>query len=117
MCVNKLTIIGSDNGLSPGLRQAMILTNAAIFSIRTVGTNVSEIWSEIHTSSFKKMLSEMWSAKWRQFVFVLNVLTSFCIWSPVAPLGRFMPQYYSWRKNRPIQIYVVGQGQHITHTW
>ena len=30
ICVGKLTIIGSDNGLSPGRRQAIICTNAGI---------------------------------------------------------------------------------------
>ena len=30
ICVSKLTIIGSDNGLSPGRRQAIIWTNAGI---------------------------------------------------------------------------------------
>ena len=31
--VNKLTIIGSDNGLSPGRRQAIIWTNSDLLSI------------------------------------------------------------------------------------
>ena len=43
ICVSELTIIGSDNGLSPGRRQAIIWTNAGILLIRTLGTNVSEI--------------------------------------------------------------------------
>ena len=30
ICVGKLTIIGSDNDLSPGRHQAIILTNAGI---------------------------------------------------------------------------------------
>ena len=51
ICVSKLSIIGSDNGLSPGRRQAIIWTNAEILLIRTLGTNVSEILSEIHTFS------------------------------------------------------------------
>ena len=34
ICVSKLTIIGSDNGLSPGRRQAIIWTNAGILTIR-----------------------------------------------------------------------------------
>ena len=51
-CVNKLTIIGSDNGLSPGRRQAIIWTNAGIWSIRTLGATFSEILREIHTFSF-----------------------------------------------------------------
>ena len=33
ICVRKLTIIGSDNGLSPGQRQAIIGTNAGILLI------------------------------------------------------------------------------------
>ena len=40
--VSKLTIIGSDNGLSPGRRQAIIWTNASILLIWPLGTNVSE---------------------------------------------------------------------------
>ena len=46
--VNKLTIIGSDNGLSPGRRQAIIWTNAGMLLIRTLGTYLSEILSEVH---------------------------------------------------------------------
>ena len=42
-CVSKLTIIGSDNGLSPGQHQAIIWTNAGILLIRPLGTNFSEI--------------------------------------------------------------------------
>ena len=33
ICVSKLTIIGSDNGLSPDRRQAIIWTNAGILLI------------------------------------------------------------------------------------
>ena len=74
-CVSKLTIIVSDNGLSPGQRQAIIWTNAAILLIRTLGTNFSEIFSEIHTFSLQKKLLEMSSAKWTPFHLGLNVLT------------------------------------------
>ena len=49
ICVNKLTIIGSDNGLSPGWRQAIIWTNAEILLIGPLGTNFSEILIEIKT--------------------------------------------------------------------
>ena len=41
-CVSKLTIIDSDNGLSPGQRQAIIWTNAGILLIWPLGTNFSE---------------------------------------------------------------------------
>ena len=63
ICVSKLTITGSDNGLSPGRRQAIIWTNAGILSNRTLGTNFSETLSEIHAFSFKKMHLKMSSAK------------------------------------------------------
>ena len=53
--VSKLTIISSDNGLSPGWHQAIIWTNAGIWLIRTSWTNFSEILSEIHTFSFKQI--------------------------------------------------------------
>ena len=43
----KLTIIGSDNGLSPGRRQAIIWTNAGILLIGALGTNVSAILIKI----------------------------------------------------------------------
>ena len=68
ICVGKLTIIGSDNGLSPGRRQAIIWTNAGILLIGTLGTNFSESLIGIQTFSFKKMHLKMASAKWRPFV-------------------------------------------------
>ena len=74
LCVGKLTHIASDNGLSPGRRQAIIWTNAGMLSIGPLGTNFSEILSEIHTFSFKKMRLKMSSAKWRPFCLGLNVL-------------------------------------------
>ena len=74
ICVGKLTIIDSDNSLSPGRRQAIIWTNAGILLIRTPWTNFSEISSEIHTFSFKKIHSKMSSAKWRPFCLGLNEL-------------------------------------------
>ena len=43
ICVSELTIIGSDNGLSPGRRQAIIWTNAGILLIQPLGTNFNEI--------------------------------------------------------------------------
>ena len=48
ICVSKLTIIDSDNGLPTGRRQAIILICAGILLIRILGTNISEILSETH---------------------------------------------------------------------
>ena len=55
MCISKLTIIGSNNGLAPGRRQAIIWTNAGILLIGPLRTNFREILIKIHTFSFKKM--------------------------------------------------------------
>ena len=69
-----LTIIGPDNGLSPGRRQAIIWTNAGILLIGPWGTNFSEILIRIQTFSFKKMHLKISSTKWRPFRLGLNVL-------------------------------------------
>ena len=75
ICVGKLTIIGSDDGLSPGRRQAIIWTNAGLLLNRHLGTNFSEILIGIQIFSFKKMHLKMSSAKWRPFCLGLNVLS------------------------------------------
>ena len=41
ICVGNLTIIGSDNGLSPGQRQAITWTDVGILLIGPLGTNFS----------------------------------------------------------------------------
>ena len=74
ICVNDLTSIGSDNGLSPGRRQAIIRTNAGILLIRPLGINFSDFLVEILIFSFKKMRSKASSAKRRPFCLGLNVL-------------------------------------------
>ena len=75
ICVSKLNIIGSDNGLSPGRRQAIIRTNAGILLIRPLGTNFSEFLVEILIFSFKKMRLNVSSAKRRPFCLGLNELS------------------------------------------
>ena len=74
ICVSELTIIGSDNGLSPGRHQAIIWTNDGILLIGTLGTNFSEILFGIQTFSFNKMHLKMSSAKWLWFCLGLNML-------------------------------------------
>ena len=77
ICFGNITSIGSDNGLSPARRQAIIWTNAGILSIAPLGTNFSENLIEIHTFSFKKMHLNRSSAKWRPFC--LDVLRAVII--------------------------------------
>ena len=54
-CVRKLTTIVSDNGLSPGRRQAIIWTSAVKLLIKPLGTNFSENLIEIQTYSLNKI--------------------------------------------------------------
>ena len=88
ICVGNLTIIGSDNGLSPDRRQAIIWTNTGILLIGPLGTNFSEILIGIQTFSFKKINLKMSSAKWRPFCLGLNVLRWF-----MQPHGVVRPQW------------------------
>ena len=74
ICVGKLTIIGSDNGLAPERRQAIIWTNAGILLIGPLETNFSEILIEIQTFSLKKIRLKMSSEKCCSFHLGLNVL-------------------------------------------
>ena len=74
ICVGKLTIIDSDNGLSPGRRPAITWTNAGILLIGPLGTNFSEILIGIQIFSFKKIHLKMSSGKWRPSCLGLSVL-------------------------------------------
>ena len=74
ICVGKLNIIATDNGLSPGRRQAIIWTNAGILLNDHLGTKFNEILIEIHTFLFMKMNLKMSSAKRRPFCLGSNVL-------------------------------------------
>ena len=76
-CVGNVTIIGPDNGLSPGRRQAIIWTNAWVLLIGPLGTIFSEILIEFHTFSFKKMHLKKPSGNERPFCLGLNVLNKY----------------------------------------
>ena len=71
--VVKLTIIGSNNGLSPRRRQAIIWNNAGILFIGPLGTNFIEILIRIQAFSFREMHLKMSYGKWRPFCLGLNV--------------------------------------------
>ena len=91
ICVGKLTIIGSDNGLSPWRRQAIIWTNVGILLIRPLGTNFGEILIGIQMFSFKEMylknivceMAFIWSRP--QCVIFLKEISMLntVMWSPV----------------------------------
>ena len=144
ICVSKLTIIGSDNGLSPDRRQAIIWTNAGLLLIGPLGTNFNEILIEILTFSFKKMRLKMSSAKRRPFCPGLNVLnsaevghgweitsnyftwTSLLVHAPIPmrvysiPVNARMPRdayMRRWTMAKLVQIMVLSPGRHQAITW
>ena len=111
ICVGKLTIIGSDNGVSPGRRQAIIWTIAGILFIESLGTNFSEILIRIETFSFTKKHLKMSSAKWRPFVsasmwwctilllspYKINIITSeFYPWPGGGLFSKYRPRAFKW---------------------
>ena len=79
--------IGSDNGLSPIRRQASII-HAGTLLTRTLGANFSEILSEVHIFSFKKMHLKMSSAKTSANLFRV-------IWVKVNPWWRHQMETFS----------------------
>ena len=99
ICFSNLTIIGSDNGLSPGRRQAIIRTNDGILLIGPLGTNFSEILIGIQTFSSKKIYLKMSFAKWRPFCLSLNVLTYL---NTTLEYKHNMKRYKFWNSQVPL---------------
>ena len=83
ICVGKLIIIGSDNGLPPDRRQAIIWTNAGLLSIGPSRIYFSENLIKMQQFSLKKMHVKMSSAKWRLSCLSHNVLNRWVAVSPV----------------------------------
>ena len=115
ICIGNLTIIGSDNGLSPDLHQAIIWTNAEILLIGPFGANLSKILIEIHTFSFRKIHLKNSSGKWQPFCLGLNVLmaerVTGCPIYGTTSTARFYFKYANhwWNKSR-----IIFQFQQLT---
>ena len=103
--VGNLTIISSDNGVSPTRRQAIIWTNAGIFLIGPLGTNLSEILIDFHMFSFKKMHLKLSSGKWGAILSrVLSITEDIVAWLFVyPPIDRKIKAWHhpSVRRNNP----------------
>ena len=94
ICVGKLTIIDSDNGLLPGRRQAIIWTSTGILLNGPLGTNFSEILIGIQIFSFKKIYLKMSSEKWRPSCLGLSVLN-------LPLLGLDYSRHFNWNRRIP----------------
>ena len=110
-CVSELTVIGSDNGLSPGRRQAIFWTNAGILLIGPLGTNFNEILIEIHIISFKKIhLAPIFLGLnvvyfivciYKIPCFYHNVIHLFIVWAPLywSVMTKLTKCYYIHQHN------------------
>ena len=121
ICVGNLTIIGSDNGLSPGRRQAIIWTNNAILLIPPLGTKFSEISIEILTFSFKKTHLKLSAAEWRPFRLGLNVLkihytdVTWASWHLISQATwLFVQQIINNNENIEAPLLGIGEGNPLT---
>ena len=87
--VSNLTIVGWDNRLPSGWRQAIIWTKAGILLIWPLETNFGEIGIEILTFSLKKMHLKILSAKWRPFclMFLQSGVPRHFLWRYIAGLN------------------------------
>ena len=83
ICVIKLTIIDSDNGLVPGLPQAIIWTSAGILLIGLLVTNFSEMLIKMIIFSFKKNYLNFSSGNWQPFCLSFDVF-----------MGQYVPEDY-----------------------
>ena len=90
ICIRKLTIIGSDNGLSPGRCQAIIWTNAGILLIGRMGTKSNEIlinvYSFIQENVFENVVGKVMAILFRPQCVTRQALWYqlwvFCKWYP-----------------------------------
>ena len=92
ICISRLAIVGSDNGLLAGWCQVIIWTDARILLMQTLGTKFSEILIKIHTFSFKKIYLKMSSGKWWPYCLSLNVLKTYSVCSCSILLNTLRPR-------------------------
>ena len=104
ICVSKLSIIGSDNGLSPDRRQAIIWANAGLLSIGPLRIYFSENLIKIQQFSLKKMHVKMSSLKWRPSCLGLNVLKQ-------TGYKLVSVKYIFWLPNNKTRLAVFGPSQ------
>ena len=95
ICVSKLTNIGSDNGLSPGRRQAIIWTNAGILLVVSPGTNFNEILLEIsiQENPFQTVVWKMAAILSRSQCVKVKTYLKFPV---LTNLSRWSPSYVIW---------------------
>ena len=114
ICMSKLNIIGSDNGLSPARYQAIIWTNDVLLSPRPYGMKFYLKFKGFHS---RKYIWKCRLRKWRPFCLGLNVLrmrgyrdsTSSNGCQETCPINSLAPGKFEWNFRHVIfkQILVI----------
>ena len=119
ICIGKLSIIGSDNVLLPGRRQAIIWGKAAILLIET--RNNFQWNLKRNSCIFLKNMHLKMSAKWRSYYIGLDVLrqkttsnylklknnswsSNDHLWKPIIHEAPYLHLLYSWSSINQISI-------------
>ena len=99
--------IGSDNGLSPVRRQAIIWTYTEFLSIGLLATKFSKFLIKIENYSSQKLYFKLSSAKWWPFCLGLNMLI------PVE----YVPSNYGlkYRTESDHMIYAVSNDTQVSY--
>ena len=97
ICVGKVTIIGSDNGLSPDRRQAIIWTNAGLFSIGSCEHISVKIQSKYHNFHWRKCT---WKCRLRNGVHIVSAS---------------MLKAVRWVGNPHVPLLSAGSSSHTEH--
>ena len=131
ICVNKLTIVDSDNDLSPGRRQAIIWTNAGVLLIGPIGTNFNEILIKIHALFIKENPFQIIVWKMaailsrpqcvsilRPRVFITPVCGTFgTCWLYFHVAHRIDISLYAWVLVAQFVMYTIGHGWEVLWFW
>ena len=104
ICISKLTSIASNNGLSPGRRQAITRTNAGILLIGPSGINFSDILIKIQIFLQKKMCLKMLPVECCSYIRQVPVNSEVTLphafqAAPPAPSHYILPLIIIWSAN------------------
>ena len=128
-CISKLTIIGSDNGLSPGRHQAIIWTNAGISLLWTFGTNIIHFYSRkciwkcrLRNGRMDELVSERkqaWYSWSNTVIFVCDQATGipWTVWKHYAEKYFMTSEWYSFKFTDPFILTILVYYTHdiLTH--
>ena len=103
-CVGKLTMVSSDNGLSPGRRQAIICTNAGILLIGLLRKKLQWSFNRNWNIFSQENARQKCSAKWRLFRLGLNFLSS--SWKPFPCNVLLLPSASSFCASKMIMFWL-----------